>query len=116
MSDERALELVSRQGFGTAEDFGPRAVTSVKALLGYLKATRNRGFSLIVEVFAPGMTSMAAPIRNGAGTVVGVVTIAGPLVRLTEARMLEVAPALLASTNQLSLASGASAMLKKRAA
>jgi IclR family transcriptional regulator, acetate operon repressor len=116
MSDERALELVSRQGFGRPEDFGPRAVTSVKALLGYLKATRNRGFSLIVEVFAPGMTSMAAPIRNGAGTVVGVVTIAGPLVRLSEARMLEVAPALLASTNQLSLASGASAMLKKRAA
>ena len=44
MSDERALELVSRQGFGTPKEFGPRAVTSVKALLACLKATRQRGF------------------------------------------------------------------------
>jgi IclR family acetate operon transcriptional repressor len=116
LSDEQALELVSRQGFGNAQEFGPRAVTSIKSLLSYLKATRNRGFSMIVEVFAPGMTAMAAPVRNGTGAVIGVVTIAGPLVRLTEERMLTVAPALLESTEQLSLASGASAFLKRRAA
>lgn len=116
MPDERALEIVARQGFGQPADFGPRAVTSVKPLLAYLKATRNRGFSMIVEVFAPAMASMAAPVRNGAGTVVGVVTIAGPLVRLTEERMLAVAPALVACTAQLSMATGASALLKNRAA
>ena len=116
MSDERALELVSRQGFGTPKEFGPRAITSVKALLACLKLTRQRGFSMIVEVFAPAMTAMAAPVRNSAGTVIGVVTIAGPLARLTEERMLSLAPALLATTEQLALASGASTMLKKRAA
>ena len=116
MSDERALELVARQGFGKPEDFGPRAVTSVKALLSHLKAARQRGFSMIVEVFAPGMAAMAAPIRDASGSVVGVVTIAGPLVRLTEHRMLAVAPALLDTTAQLARASGASALLKKRAA
>ncbi|MDB5877452.1 MAG: transcriptional regulator, IclR family, partial [Variovorax sp.] len=81
-----------------------------------LKLTRQRGFSMIVEVFAPAMTAMAAPVRNSAGTVIGVVTIAGPLARLTEERMLSLAPALLATTEQLALASGASTMLKKRAA
>ena len=61
MSDERALALVSAQGFGKPEDFGPRAPTSVKALLAYLEATRERGFSMIVEVFAPAMTAMRRP-------------------------------------------------------
>ena len=53
MSDEQALELVARQGFGKPEDFGPKAPTTVKALLGYLRAARKRGFSMINEVFAP---------------------------------------------------------------
>ena len=116
LSDERALELVAAQGFGRPEDFGPRAVTSVKALLGYLKAARQRGYSMIVEVFAPAMTAMAAPIQTADGSVVGVVTIAGPMVRLTEERMVALGPALLDTTRQLAQASGASPLLKKRAA
>jgi IclR family acetate operon transcriptional repressor len=116
LSDEQALALVARQGFGKPEDFGPQAITSIGSLLTYLKAARNRGFSMIVEVFAPAMTAMAAPVRDGSGAVVGVVTIAGPLVRLTQDRMIALAPALLAATDQLSMASSASALLKKRAA
>ena len=115
LSDEEALALVSKQGFGKPEDFGPKAPTTVKALLGFLKAARQRGFSMIVEVFAPAMTAMAAPIRSGNGAVIGVVTIAGPLVRLSEARMLELGPALLRTTHELALASGASALFKRRA-
>ena len=38
MSDERAMELVSRQGFGSPEVYGPKAPTTVKALLGFLHA------------------------------------------------------------------------------
>lgn len=115
LSDEAALALVARQGFGKPEDFGPKAPTTVKALLAFLKAARQRGFSMIVEVFAPAMTAMAAPIRGSNGAVIGVVTIAGPLVRLTEARMLELGPALLGTTHELALASGASALFKRRA-
>lgn len=87
----------------------------MKALLAFLKAARQRGFSMIVEVFAPAMTAMAAPIRSGNGAVIGVVTIAGPLVRLSEPRMLELGPALLRTTHELALASGASALFKRRA-
>jgi IclR family acetate operon transcriptional repressor len=115
MSDEEALRLVSKQGFGRPEDFGPQAPVTVKALLGFLKAARSRGFSMISEVFAPAMSAMAAPIRGGHGAVVGVVTIAGPLVRLTEARMMELGPALLEATADLALASGASTLFRKRA-
>lgn len=117
MSDEDALQRVAAQGFGRPEEFGPRAPTTVKALLAFLELTRGRGFSVINEVFSPGMSAMAAPIRGGAGhgAVVGVVTMAGPLVRLTEERMLELGPALLETAADLARASGASALFKKQA-
>ncbi len=114
MSDEEALALVARQGFGKPEDYGPNAPTTVKALLTYLRTARQQGFSTIVEVFAPAMTAMAAPIRQGNGPVIGVVTIAGPLVRLTPERMQALGPALLNTTHELAMASAGSPLLKKR--
>lgn len=115
LSDEEALALVAKRGFGKPEDYGPNAPTTVKALLAYLEAARERGFSMIVEVFAPAMTAMAAPIRSSHnGAVIGVVTIAGPLVRLTEERMRALGPALLATTQELAMASSGSALLRKR--
>lgn len=114
LSDEQALALVAKQGFGEPKDFGPNAPTTVKALLAHLNAARKRGFSTITEVFAPSMSAMAAPVRSAAGTI-GVVTIAGPLVRLTEARMEELADALLATADEIQAASGASVMFRKRA-
>jgi DNA-binding IclR family transcriptional regulator len=116
MSDEDALALVARQGFGKPEDHGPRAPTTVKTLLTYVRAARKRGYSVIVEVFAPGMTAMSAPIRQRDGHVIGVVTIAGPLVRLSEARMHTLGPALLATTADIGGASQASAFFKQRGA
>ncbi|XAH21855.1 IclR family transcriptional regulator [Xylophilus sp. GW821-FHT01B05] len=115
MSDEQALELVARQGFGRVEDYGPRAPTTVKALLAYLKACRKRGYSMISEVFAPAMTAMAAPVWGPQKSVIGVVTIAGPLVRLTEERMLELGPVLLETAGEIAASSSASAHFKKRA-
>jgi IclR family acetate operon transcriptional repressor len=115
MTDEQALQLVARQGFGKPEDFGPKAPTSVKALLAYLRAARKQGFAMINEVFAPGMSAMAAPVRTGNGTAIGVITIAGPLVRLTEERMRELGPALLATAHEVAQASGASALFRRRA-
>jgi IclR family acetate operon transcriptional repressor len=100
LSDERAMELVSRQGFGTPEEYGPKAPTTVKALLGFLHAARVRGCAMIDEVFAPGMTAMAAPVMRG-GEAIGVISIAGPRLRLSMARMQALAPALLEATAQL---------------
>jgi DNA-binding IclR family transcriptional regulator len=115
MTDEQALQLVARQGFGKPADYGPKAPTTVKALLVYLRAARRRGFAMISEVFAPAMTAMAAPVRSGNGAVIGVITIAGPLVRLTEERMLALGPALLETADELAQASGASMHFRKRA-
>lgn len=109
LSDERALELVSRQGFGAPKDYGPKAPTTVKALLSVLHAARARGYAMIDEVFAPGMSAMAAPVMR-AGHPIGVISIAGPRQRLTIARMQTLAPALMAAPAELGPISRASTL------
>jgi DNA-binding IclR family transcriptional regulator len=112
LTDERALELVSRQGFGSPKDYGPKAPTTVKTLLGVLHAARVRRYAMIDEVFAPGMTAMAAPVMRG-GTAIGVISIAGPRLRLTPARMQALVPALLTATAELGPISRASTLFGK---
>ncbi len=108
LPEDQALQIVARQGFGSREQFGPNAPLTVKALAKILHDTRRRGFSVINEMFAPGMTAMAAAIQRPGEVAIGVVTIAGPLVRLTEARMQELGPALMSVAGELALASTSS--------
>lgn len=114
MDDAAALALVARQGYGKRVDFGPRAPETPKALLGYLRAARRRGYAIAIQTFAPWMAAMAAPIRHrNSGEVRGTVSIAGPNPRLTEARMLELAPELLSAASELSAASVGSPALSR---
>lgn len=113
MTDERALELVTRQGFGAPKDFGPKAPTTVKALLGFLHAARVRGYAMIDEVFAPGMSAVAAPVQRPGRAAIGVISIAGPRQRLTPERIQALAPALLAAAEALAAASSASGLFSK---
>ena len=114
LSDERALELVSRQGFGTPAEYGPKAPTTLKALLGFLHAARVRGYAMIDEVFAPGMAAMAAPVLRRQ-EVIGVISIAGPRSRLSTARMHELANALVESAAELGPISNASTLFGRPA-
>jgi IclR family transcriptional regulator, acetate operon repressor len=113
-SDEEALRLVSNQGFGAPDDFGPAAPTTIKSLMTHIRATRKRGFSITMDVFAPAMSSMAAPVYGRRGEVLAILIVAGPMTRLTEHRMLAIAPALLATAEELSLSSGVSPMFKRQ--
>jgi DNA-binding IclR family transcriptional regulator len=113
LSDERALELVSRQGFGQPKQYGPRAPTTIKALLGFLHAARVRGYAMIDEVFAPGMSAVAAPVQRSGRPAIGVISIAGPRLRLTPARIQALAPALLEATSELAATSSSSGLFSK---
>ena len=115
LGDERVAEIVSRQGFGEPKDYGPKAPTTLKALDKLLQADRKRGFSMISEMYSPGMTAMAAPVRRGTEPAIGVITIAGPLMRLTQQRMLELGPELLATASELAMAGATSAMFSRPA-
>lgn len=109
LSDERALELVARQGFGAKAAYGPNAPTTVKALLGFLHAARARGYAMIDEVFAPGMSAVGAPVMRRKEAI-GVISIAGPRTRLTSERMREIAPTLLATASELGMISNTSSL------
>ena len=114
LSDERALELVLRQGFGTPAEYGPKAPTTIKALLGFLHAARVRGYAMIDEVFAPGMAAMAVPVLRRKEAI-GVISIAGPRARLSATRIHELAPALLGAAAELGPISNASTLFGRPA-
>ena len=109
LTDGAALALVEEQGLGMPAEFGPRAPRTMAAVLKVLRAARKRGWSQMVQAFAPGMAAMAAPVRHAVtGDVLGTVSIAAPHLRLTEARMGQLAPALLEAARELSSAMVAS--------
>jgi IclR family transcriptional regulator, negative regulator of allantoin and glyoxylate utilization operons len=104
LSNEEAMVILSRQGFGKKGEFGPNAPQTVPQVLKQLQAARKRGFGIAIDSFAPGMAAIAAPIRHPhSGAPIGVVSIAGPSSRLTEPRMLELSASLLEAATQLSL-------------
>lgn len=92
ISDERALELMLRQGLADPAEFGPNAPTTIEDFLGRLRRARADGYATTSDTFEPGASAMAAPVRRRPdGEVVGVLSIAGPSVRLTADRMGELA-------------------------
>ncbi|MGH7103755.1 MAG: IclR family transcriptional regulator [Acetobacteraceae bacterium] len=109
LTDGAALALVEAEGLGTREAYGPRAPQTPQAFLRALRLARKRGFSIMVQAFAPGMAAMAAPIRNAAtNEPTGTVSIAGPHPRFNEQRMQQLGPKLLEASRELSLATVAS--------
>lgn len=102
LSDEDAVTLATRQGF-PVPDAGPRAPRTVKALLERLAQARVRGYAWVRESSAPGTSAMASAVRHPVtGGLVGVVSVAGPSVRLTEPRIHQIAPTLLQAALDLS--------------
>jgi len=112
LPEDLAIEYVTHQGLGHPKHYGPNAPTSIKALLKVLDEHRKRGYSMIQDAYAPGMSSMAAPVRKAGGPATGVVVIAGPSSRLTPARMKEFARPLLAAAEELAVSGNASPLLK----
>lgn len=109
LSDAKALALVEQQGICNPEDFGPNAPRSNAQLLERLRIAREAGYAWVVESSALGTSAMAAVVRHPVdGHVVGVLSVAGPSARMSEARMHEMAPGLLAAVEELAGASLAS--------
>jgi IclR family transcriptional regulator, acetate operon repressor len=70
---------------------------------------------MIDEVFAPGMTAIAAPMCERGKAALGVISIAGPRARLSVERMQTLAPALLQAAADLAATRGVSALFGRPA-
>ena len=112
LPEDLAIEYVSRQGLGLPKNFGPNAPTSIRALMKMLDEHRKRGYSVIQDVYAPGMSSMAAPVQRAGEPATGVIVVAGPSARLSLRRMLGFGRALLACADELAISGPASPLLK----
>jgi DNA-binding IclR family transcriptional regulator len=103
LSEERALEIVSRQGFGQANEFGPHAPRTLKVFLKALDTARRRGYAIARDAYELGVSAMAAPVRHAKDKrVIGAVSIAGPTARLTPQRMEKLSSFLFKAANDLS--------------
>ena len=108
MSDEEALERVSRQGLTRAgATSGPGAPRTIAELLAILAETRQRGYAVAVNSYIVGMAAMAVPVMNG-GKAVSCLSIAGPAVRMTAERMAELAPHLMQAAQEIGIAASGS--------
>jgi DNA-binding IclR family transcriptional regulator len=105
LPEETALRIVCARGFATPTGLGARAVKTVDEMRQHLAATRALGYASAIEEGEPGTVAMAAAFRTYDSVdapVAGTVSIAGPLVRLTDARVAELAPLLLATAREIS--------------
>lgn len=108
LSDDEAMACMARQGLGLPQEFGPKAPVSLKAAMAQVQATRKRGYSVTVDTYSLGLSAVSVPVALVGQPAMGVLTIAGPTVRLTEERMHALAPELLSVAGQLAAASSAS--------
>ncbi|MEN9539587.1 MAG: hypothetical protein RLZZ126_1822 [Pseudomonadota bacterium] len=115
LSDEAVLALVSRQGLGSPQEFGPAAPTSLQQVMDAVQSARTDGVAIAVDTYSLGLSSVSAPVRFDGQAAMGVLTVAGPTVRLTPERMLALAPHLMATAQQLAVASGTSPFFRMTA-
>jgi DNA-binding IclR family transcriptional regulator len=103
LSDEEALTIVSRQGFGSAEEHGPNAPRTIPKFLKELQAARKRGYGLNIDGSMLGVSAVAVPVLHPVtGKAVGAVSLAMPSTRMSLERANEFSPLLQQAAKALS--------------
>lgn len=83
LTDQKALEVALRQGFGEPDQFGPNAPRTVDTLLRSIQQARQRGYAMVYETYEIGLAAIAAPVFGSDGkSAIGAVSVAGPAARM----------------------------------
>jgi DNA-binding IclR family transcriptional regulator len=115
VSDERALELISAQGMDRVQAHGPGAPGTLKALMEQVEQTRQRGYACVFDAYEAGTSAMAMAVHAEDAAPIATVSIAGPSIRMTEARMQALAPLLRQCAQELGMASRSSPVFSSAA-
>lgn len=73
------------------EPITPKTITTRERFMDELQSVRERGWSLDDEENEPGARCVGAPILNSAGYAIAAISVAGPVTRISDARVSEVA-------------------------
>ncbi len=82
--------------------FTDSTVTSRKNLKTELAHVREAGYAVAVDELEVGLTAAAAPIRSAHGDIVASMSISGPTFRLTDEKLAEAVPMLVAAATEVS--------------
>jgi DNA-binding IclR family transcriptional regulator len=107
LPEQEAVAVAKADGLGRAStmaDLGPNALTNKDALLADLALVRERGYAVANEEAEPGVAALAVAITDTRLGVVGTTSIAGPVVRITEARYPDIVATLSEAASELAKA------------
>ncbi len=113
LDEDDAIALVSRQGIGKPERYGPNAPATMSAVLKQVKQAAKQGFAIASETYAHGLAAVSAPIMAPGKGAVGVIAISGPSARLTDKKLRSFVPDLLAAAADIAAASAASPLFDR---
>jgi IclR family pca regulon transcriptional regulator len=72
-----------------------RTLTGARELCSEVARVRRRGWAQIVDELEDGLVSLAAPVRDRAGTLVAMIGVSGPSTRLNPAHRRALPPVML---------------------
>lgn len=87
---------------GRFRRFTGKTITDRRSLLRHFERVQSQGYALDDEEHYQGIRSVAAPIRNESGAVVGGVSLSAPTVRWTEERLPQVVSAVMKAAEEIS--------------
>lgn len=101
MPDQRVEKIIDQHGMPNST---PHTITSRERLYEELQAIRDRGYAFCNQERVEGLHCVAAPLQGPDDTVLGAISIAGPVTRLKAERLEEDLPEkLLQSANVIEI-------------
>ncbi|MBY0223479.1 MULTISPECIES: IclR family transcriptional regulator [Sporosarcina] len=97
---QEIVTIVEEKGL---EGFTPKTIIELDALLDHLEMIRNRGYSIDDEEHELGIKCAAAPILNYKGEVIAGISVAGPIMRVSEEKLEEMAAEVLKTSKAISM-------------
>lgn len=113
LPEDDAIALLTRQGLAKVSEYGPNAPTSIAAVMKCVRQARKDGIAFSTETYARGLSAMSTPVMSPGNGAVGVLAMSGPSVRLTDTKMRQWAPELIAAAADVARASAASPLFRR---
>ncbi len=101
-------ELRALLGDGPYQQRGPNTITTLEGLLDELADVRSQGYAVNDEELAPGLRSLAAPVRDHSGEIVAAINVSVLSMRISRQELEnQFAPLVLETGRRISSALGA---------